>query len=237
MCILLINEPSNPGRHLERLDNMIKSRKFKASQDEIKLILMGFDGYQGVLKFGLSTPLENNRIAALEILVDLLLPERNLLFEKYERALEKVPVEEWTVEDLNYLESPLFKVLYFRLLSIYCERVDKDQQRGEAVVLKSLFNFHENLMSDYFHWKKMNREGKIRRRTNSRSMPEQNSPTQTKKQEAQLDSLEVVDAGEEGVAIYYWQPKNTLVFKLDSLQSPEQLQQAAFKWHRFIESY
>lgn len=36
--------------------------------------------------------LESNRVGALEILVDLLLPERNILFEKYERVLEKLSV-------------------------------------------------------------------------------------------------------------------------------------------------
>lgn len=38
------------------------------------MIFMGFEDYQGVLKFGLSNTLEANRLAALDILIDLLLP-------------------------------------------------------------------------------------------------------------------------------------------------------------------
>lgn len=55
-------------------------------------------------------------------MIDLLLPERNVAFERYEKMLEKLPIELWKVEDISYLDSPLFKVHYFRLLKIFCQR-------------------------------------------------------------------------------------------------------------------
>jgi hypothetical protein len=81
-------------------------------------------------------------------------------------------VEYWLLDDINYLESSAFKVLYFRLISIFCERAEKDSSKGEKYILKTLFLFHEDIVNDYFHWKKINHfEGKIRR-ANSRSMPD-----------------------------------------------------------------
>jgi len=65
MLIILINEPTNPGKHVERLAEIIKNKKFRATPDEIKLIFMGFDEYDGILKFGLTAAMESNRIAAL----------------------------------------------------------------------------------------------------------------------------------------------------------------------------
>lgn len=56
------------------------------------------------------------------MMIDLLLPERNVAFERYEKMLEKLPIELWKVEDISYLDSPLFKVHYFRLLKIFCQR-------------------------------------------------------------------------------------------------------------------
>ena len=55
MLIILINEPTNPGKHIEKLAEIIKNKKFRATPEEIKIIFMGFDEYEGVLKFGLAT--------------------------------------------------------------------------------------------------------------------------------------------------------------------------------------
>jgi hypothetical protein len=48
----------------------------------------------------------------------------------------------WVVDDISYFDNSIFKVLYFKLLSIYCERAGKEQNKSEVTILKSLFLFH-----------------------------------------------------------------------------------------------
>jgi hypothetical protein len=59
------------------------------------------------------------------------------------------------VQEVSLFDSPLFKVLYFRLLSLYCDRMEREYNRSETVILKDLFLFHQDLYDDYFLWKKM----------------------------------------------------------------------------------
>lgn len=42
MLIALINEPSNPSKHLKKLEEVIRNKKFKATNEEIKIIFLGF---------------------------------------------------------------------------------------------------------------------------------------------------------------------------------------------------
>ena len=65
MLVAMINKPNNPSKHLKKLEEVIKNKKCKATNEEIKLIFLGFEDYFGVLKFGLTNSLESNRLAAL----------------------------------------------------------------------------------------------------------------------------------------------------------------------------
>lgn len=65
MLIVGLNEKQNPGKNLEKLGQLIKNKKQKATNEEIVLIFMGFDHFQGLLHFGLNNCLESNRIIAL----------------------------------------------------------------------------------------------------------------------------------------------------------------------------
>jgi hypothetical protein len=42
-------------------------------------------------------------------------------------------------------------VPYFRLLHIYCQRME----RSEAAILRDLFQFHREFFDDYYGWKKV----------------------------------------------------------------------------------
>jgi hypothetical protein len=66
------------------------------------------------------------------------------------------------------LENAQFKVLYFRLLSLYCERVEREYARPEKTVLQDLFLFHRDLLNDYSAWKKVH-EGEMGLRQRLRS--------------------------------------------------------------------
>lgn len=57
-------------------------------------------------------------------------------------------------------ENAQFKVLYFRLLNLYCERVEREYARPEKTVLQDLFLFHRDLLNDYNTWKKVH-EGEM----------------------------------------------------------------------------
>jgi hypothetical protein len=64
------------------------------------------------------------------------------------------------VQEISMLENAEFKVLYFRLLSLYCERVEREYARPEKTVLQDLFLFHRDLLNDYIAWKKVH-EGEL----------------------------------------------------------------------------
>jgi hypothetical protein len=55
-------------------------------------LFLGFEDSAGVLKYALNNESEINRVKALELLFDLLSPEKNFLFEKFEKIIEKITV-------------------------------------------------------------------------------------------------------------------------------------------------
>lgn len=56
-----------------------------------------------------------------------------------------MPPEEFRVEKVSYFDNPVFKALYFDLLSNYCDRAEKELKVSEADILKELFRFHIDL--------------------------------------------------------------------------------------------
>lgn len=166
--------------------------------------------------------------------MDLVEPESNIYYEKYHKVLEDVGIECWTVEDFSFFETPLFKVLYFQLLAVYCS-LTENNLRTEKHILKTLFLFHQHLINDYLQWKKMNHK------TNHQEENQERPIEWTSKIDLQpfkeQQTYQKIEHNLESIQLYYYPTNNVLIMTFPSTAELSHLATRAMKWNGFVESY
>lgn len=75
--MILLTHNCNSDKVLKDIEELLKTKRAKLTLDEIKTLMVGDGECPGLLRYGLSNPSEINRVTALEMLLGLLLPERN----------------------------------------------------------------------------------------------------------------------------------------------------------------
>jgi hypothetical protein len=81
--LALLASNATADKCLRDIEDLLKVRRNKLSLEEVKVLFVGDGQCPGLLRYGLSNSSETNRVIALEILLGVLLPERNPQSEKF----------------------------------------------------------------------------------------------------------------------------------------------------------